>query len=248
MQGNGLTAAEYVALAVLDRSLAVDALLALRDAGVAAYAVVPDLDQHAHPPLLDDHDGHEGHDGTDEPLGPAGVTEVPDRATLFVDRTALERARLVVRELAPDAASPTRELSPVDEVAWQQIVSGFSATAPEPVLRPPSRRRDDPPAGQEAPPAQQRHSRAPEPVDDEEHFVPAPPPPTPRLDVVSRLAWGGVLGGPLALLAMALVSWAPPRALVLLCMLAFVGGMVVLVLRMRDRAPTDDGPDDGAVI
>jgi hypothetical protein len=219
MRSNGLTAADYAPLAVLASSVAADALLALRDAGVAAYAVQPE-DEHA----------------------------APEQATLFADRTALERARAVVRELAPDALAPA-DTPVVDEVAWQQIVSGFSATASEPehdsgVSVP----RDEP--SRLDPPVSDPPTREPHPLvsDDDEHFTPDPPPPPPDLDVVSRLAWAGVFGGPLVMLSSAMLSWAPPRGLVLLCVLGFIGGMVTLVLRMKDRPPRDGGGDDGAVV
>lgn len=216
MRSNGLTAEDYAPLAVLERSVAADALLALRDAGVAAYAVQREGEQ-------------------------------PEQSTVFADRTALERARAVVRDLAPDA-TPSAEVSPVDEVAWQQIVSGFSATAPEPARDEASPPDDTTPAvrgpDRPAPPPE------PHPLvrDDHDHFVPGPPPPAPHLDVVSRLAWAGVFGGPLLLLAAAMVAWSPPGLIVLLCVLGFVGGITTLVLRMKDRPPPDDGPDDGAVV
>jgi hypothetical protein len=218
MRSNGLTAEDYAPIAVLERSVAADALLALRDAGVAAYAVQPDSDD-------------------------------TRQARVFADRTALDRARAVVRDLAPQALPPA-DFSPVDEVAWQQIVSGFSATAAEPDQSAP------PPGDEPWPEPPPRHDALPAPPrnlhplvrDDEEHFVPEPPPPPPRLDLVSRLAWSGVFGGPLTMLSAAMASWSPPRALVLLCVLGFVGGMLTLVLRMKDRPPTDDGPDNGAVV
>jgi len=229
MRTNGLTAADYAPLAVLGRSVAADALLALRDAGVAAYAVHSDMDE----------DGR------------------PDRATLFADRTALERARAVVRELAPEAVMPT-ETPQVDEVAWQQIVSGFSATAPEPQRLDVTDDRlddvsDDRTGGwaddTRGPRDHETPSSEPHPlVRDDDHYVPGPPPPSPHLDLVSRLAWAGVFGGPLLLLAAALVSWTPPGFVVMLCVLGFVGGMTTLIVRMKDGPPPDGGPDDGAVI
>jgi hypothetical protein len=230
MRSNGLTAEDYAPVAVLERSVSADALLALREAGVAAYAVLPQ-------------------DGI-------GSEASPDQqATLFADRTALAKARAVIAELVPDASAPA-EVSAVDEVAWQQIVSGFSSTAPEPehdpgdsgdsaASEPVSAR----PAAPERPASPPRGKR-PHPLvdDDDDHFVPDPPPPPPRADLWGRLGWGGVLGGPLALLLSALLSWSPPRFLLLLFAVAFVGGMVILILRMKDRAPVDDGPDDGAVV
>jgi len=221
MRSNGLTAADYSPLAVLGQSVAADALLALREAGVAAYAVHSDMDE----------DGR------------------PDRATLFADRTALERARTVVRELAPESVVPS-PAPQVDEVAWQQIVSGFSATAAEPDRADPTGGRDAGYLG-DVGDLDSAGGRPPEPhplVRDDDHFVPAPPPPPPHLDLVSRLAWTGVFGGPLLLLAAALLSWTPPGFVVVLCVVGFVGGMTTLVVRMKDHPPHDGGPDDGAVV
>jgi hypothetical protein len=221
MRSNGLTAADYAPLAVLGQSVAADALLALRDAGVAAYAVQSDTDE----------DGR------------------PDRATLFADRTALERARAVVRELAPEAAVPM-STPQVDEVAWQQIVSGFSATADEPKVPglaedvSDNLANDLRDARDEATPTADPHPL----VRDDDHYVPGPPAPPPHLDLVSRLAWTGVFGGPLLLLAAALLSWTPPGFVVTLCVVGFVGGMITLVVRMKDRPPHDGGPDNGAVV
>lgn len=214
MRGNGLTAEDYAPLAELARSATADALLALRDAGVAAYALQPE-------------------DAQDGPV------------QLYADRTALTRARAVLRDLSLDVVAAP-EPPDVDEVAWQQIVSGFSATADEPdhgspratdTARPSRRAADQPPA-----------DRHPLVSRDDDHFVPDPPPPPPRLDRVSRFAWAGVFGGPLFLLLAAMFSWSPPSAISLVCVLGFVGGMVVLVLRMKDRPPHDSGPDDGAVV
>jgi len=82
--------------------------------------------------------------------------------------------------------------------------------------------------------------------DDEEGFVPPEPPPITSTDLASRLAWLGVLGGPLVLLLAALTWSRLPTLVVILTLAAFVGGFITLVARLpRDR---DDGPDDGAVV
>jgi hypothetical protein len=81
---------------------------------------------------------------------------------------------------------------------------------------------------------------------DEAGFVPPEPPPLPRGDLVSRLAWAGVLGSPLFFLLCALVWRDVPRGLVVAAILAFVGGFVTLVVRLPSSR--DDGWDDGAVL
>ena len=81
---------------------------------------------------------------------------------------------------------------------------------------------------------------------DDDGFVPPEPPPLPSGDLVSRLAWAGVLGGPVFLLVAALVWRDLPAMLLLLALAAFVGGFVTLVARMPGSNPDD--PDDGAVV
>jgi hypothetical protein len=82
-------------------------------------------------------------------------------------------------------------------------------------------------------------------ADEVGQFVPPEPPPLPRGDLVSRLAWGCVLGGPLFLLIAVLLWRDVPRELLAAAVVAFIGGFVVLVARM----PGDhDGDGDGAVV
>jgi hypothetical protein len=81
-------------------------------------------------------------------------------------------------------------------------------------------------------------------VDDGEGFIPPDLPPLPRADLVSRLAWAGVVGGPLFLLIAALFWRDLPELLLLVAVAAFVGGFAALVVRM----PRDHDDDDGAVV
>jgi hypothetical protein len=77
-------------------------------------------------------------------------------------------------------------------------------------------------------------------------FVPPDPPPLPRGDVISRLAWAGVIAGPLFLLISLIVWQHPPAILALSALGAFAGGFIALVARMpKDR---DEDGDDGAVV
>jgi hypothetical protein len=96
-----------------------------------------------------------------------------------------------------------------------------------------------------SPPPDTRRGPGPLPADDED-FIPPLPPPIPRGDVVSRLAWGSVLGGPAFLLLAAMFWRSLPSSLLLLALVAFVGGFITLVARMPAEPP-DDG-DDGAVV
>lgn len=87
-----------------------------------------------------------------------------------------------------------------------------------------------------------RHDRA------EEHFVPPVPPPLPKLDPVTKGAWLALFGGPLYLLISTAVGTAISALAAFLAVAAFVGGFVILVLRMDNGRPPDSGPDDGAVV
>ncbi len=86
----------------------------------------------------------------------------------------------------------------------------------------------------------------PEEPRDEGGFVPPEPPPLPRGDLVSRLAWAGVLGGPALLLLAAVLFRDLPTTVLLAALAAFVAGFVTLVARMPGQSPDD--PDDGAVV
>lgn len=83
--------------------------------------------------------------------------------------------------------------------------------------------------------------------EDDGDFVPPPPPPLPRpKDRWARAAWAAVVAGPLVLIVSHLLGWVGPWTTLGLAL--FIGGFVTLVARMEDRAPKDDGWDDGAVI
>ncbi|HEX2806209.1 MAG TPA: hypothetical protein VHN80_08570, partial [Kineosporiaceae bacterium] len=58
--------------------------------------------------------------------------------------------------------------------------------------------------------------------DEEEGYVPPEPPPFPRGDLVSRFAWGAVIGGPVFLLLAALIWRDLPSVLLLVALLSFV--------------------------
>jgi hypothetical protein len=89
------------------------------------------------------------------------------------------------------------------------------------------------------------------PADDtiDEHYVPPVPPPLPRLDPVTKGAWVALFGGPLYLLISTAVGATISGLAAFLAVAAFVGGFVILVLRMDNGRPPDSGSDDdGAVV
>jgi hypothetical protein len=114
---------------------------------------------------------------------------------------------------------------PYDENAWERIVADLGDSMP--------------PAEALAP--------APEFIDlPEERFVPPEPPPLPKLDLVSRVAWAGTLGGPLLLFGGVLVPAVIGPGIVGLGVAAFVAGFLTLVL--RDPHEPEDGWDDGSAV
>lgn len=86
-----------------------------------------------------------------------------------------------------------------------------------------------------------------DPADD--HYIPPVPPPLPKLDPVTKLAWLALFGGPLYLLISTATGAAISGLAAFLAVAAFVGGFVILVLRMDNGRPPDSGSDDdGAVV
>ncbi len=81
----------------------------------------------------------------------------------------------------------------------------------------------------------------------DEHFIPPEVPPIRGGDLVSRLAWASVIGGPLVLLLAAMIGGGLPSSLLAAALIAFVGGFVVLVARMPAHPQGDDG-QNGAVL
>jgi hypothetical protein len=88
-------------------------------------------------------------------------------------------------------------------------------------------------------------------VDDpaNDHYIPPVPPPLPRLDSATKGAWLALFGGPLYLLISTAIGATISGLAAFLAVAAFVGGFVVLVLRMDNGRPPDSGSDDdGAVV
>ena len=81
--------------------------------------------------------------------------------------------------------------------------------------------------------------------EDEGHFVPPPPPEIPEGTPLKRLAWAGLLGGPLALTLIVLVGWDAPRIIVIGAGLVTLAGFATLVWLLPESRE-DSGWDDGA--
>ncbi|MFI5692859.1 hypothetical protein ACIA58_13525 [Kribbella sp. NPDC051586] len=233
MRDNGLTAASYTSLGGIDPLVAEPVLDALAAAGIAAYC---ENQSEARTP-----------EEAEEPVRiPVGYDEI------FVDAEAVAKARPVIDRSTEDAE-------------WESLVEQFGKpSAPghdggeDAVPRwPASEDVDDKyeplidvPTGLtvSAKPDDDEDEKPARKADDpHDHFVPPEPPRGPRLDWISRLAWLGLLGGPLLLIAAAVLDFGTGR-ITTLAVAGFIGGFLTLVLRMKDRLPPGDGGDDGAVV
>jgi hypothetical protein len=82
------------------------------------------------------------------------------------------------------------------------------------------------------------------PPDADEHFVPPPPPPLPRLAPGRALAVLAILLGVVLLFAPGLLGQGESDRVAITGSLCILGGVAVLIWKMRQSA----GPDDGAVV
>jgi hypothetical protein len=267
---NGLPpATRYIALVDVDPPVADHVLEILRDAGVTAVAEPLAGDQgparDTPPPRRPTERVHVDHGHLLLARTVVGAALPALRADFHAD--AARRTDAAEAAEAADAVRARRrqeELAP-DEVdaLFAGIIAEFDVAPTDPVPRWPvtedrpdgtATDREDPPR----PPLSSRLLRseatpvepAPreEPDDPEDHFVPEPPPPLPETDPITRLAWAALLGGPTILVLAALLGFVLDRWVQGLAVIAFLGGFGTLIARMRDRAPTDDGWDDGAVL
>jgi hypothetical protein len=268
MRDNGLTAAAYSSLGGIDPLIAEPVLTALANAGIAAYSKTPEESGTAKDTAAEAAESEGDAPETSTESESTATTDVPASAPapakadeavkipagfdeIFVDADAEERARSVIARSTEDAE-------------WASLVLQFNAPAAEghdvtPVPRwPASEDVDensyepliDVPAGlivgdtDEDPPEEPPARRTEDPHD---HYIPPDPPKGPRLDWVSRAAWLGLIGGPVLLILAALLDFGTGR-ITTIAVVGFIGGFLTLVLRMKDRLPPEDTPDDGAVV
>jgi hypothetical protein len=177
-----------------------------------------------------------------------------DRIT--VDGEQRRAARQIIDALLPELRSElAAHRRAQDDQAWTQIVAGFDATGSGPDGEPHGVASAEPSGDEWA-----EFRRAPEPealprelidVNDDERFVPPPAPPVPAGDVVTRLAWTGLIGGPLYLMLASFLNWNVEGLTGLAGLAAvgaFVGGLITLITRMKDQPDIEDSDDDGAVV
>lgn len=278
IRDNGIFADSYLPVADLDPRMANAALDALREAGIAAYAKAspgipgPYLDVHL-PVRPSDRLFVDASAASAARSVLAGLLP-GEQGWVPVDDSG--GSTRVPAELVGTTGS--RGISEPDlDQAWEQIVAGFDAATADPVPRWPAE-EDVVPAGdpadeqdggrrdgrvirrvdvgdgsgsahQEGGDGARAESDAAEPTEaDEGHFVPPEPPPLPDLEPITRISWIGLLGGPALLLLATILGWQLTEAIVFVAVGAFVAGFATLVVRMKDRPPTDLGGDDGAVL
>ena len=275
MRENGLRAAAYVAVVDLHPQVADLMLEALAAEGVAAYAapaagnrglLLPTqfptgpLDR-----LFVDRDAYD--------TARRVLDEHLPSARAGLERAQAETAaRAWTADDVPPAepAAPSDPAGgPVDDETWNTIVAAFhgagwqqpttqdvgadgpvGAATVGPNQTWPDAEHLEPDPGSEAlfgaetAPARGRAGRG---HHDEDRYEPPPPPPLPVADSTTRLAWAGVIGGPLLFILALLLDWDLASWAQLAGVSGLVLGFVTLVARMRDEAPDDD-PDNGAVV
>jgi len=225
---NGLHATSYDRLVDVETHLVDGLLERLRDREVAAYTA-PAAGRR----------------------GPYGDTVLPQSPSdsVYVDSARRDVAREVTDRYLEEMAA---------EMAWAGIVADFDLEPADEVPRWPAIEDvdDDAAPGTRAAGFEELRDVVAAPLLDprperehpEEHFEPPPPPPLPSVDAITRFAWAGALGGPLVLLLAALAGISLSGWVGFLALVGFMAGFVTLVARMKDRPPTDSGPDDGAVV
>lgn len=233
-RGNGLTADAYVPLADLTPQLADAMLTALREAGIAAYAVPAPGE-----------------------LGGYLDVRLPEEPTdrLYADADNRQAAQEILDSHLPELRKDYAASRDEDQI-FAEIVASFDRPSDGETPWPAMENIDDiieekhddgedtldESGGERALTARVVKPAA---SDEEDHYIPPPPPPLPKPDAMTRLAWVALLGGPLYLVASVFLRWQVPSWAAFTAVAAFIGGFVALVLRMGDEPPEDD---DGAVV
>jgi hypothetical protein len=234
-RGNGLTADTYVPLADLTPQLADAMLAALREEGIAAYAVPAPGE-----------------------LGGYLDVRLPEEPTdrLYADASARAAAEEILETRLPKLREDYAASRDEDQIFAEIVASFDRPSAAGETPWPAEENIDD--STEETETEQPGDStgeliltaRVVKPATDDEddedyHFIPPPPPPLPKPDAMTRFAWIALLGGPVYLVASVFLSWEVPSWAAFVAVAAFIGGFVALVLRMGDEPPDDD---DGAVV
>jgi hypothetical protein len=168
----------------------------------------------------------------------------PPSDRLFVDRSRRGDARRLLAEHGDQQPVPAPAPIPPpptdDDLEFARIVAAFEAEHGPTRVDPDDARepREDPPP----PPAEPSVLDA---LDAADHYEPPPPPPLPVLSPATLYALLLLVAGVLLVFRPGTVGLSADLGLVL-GVAAVIGGVFVLVSRMRERS-VDDG-DDGAVV
>jgi hypothetical protein len=270
---NGLQAAAYVAVIDLHPQVADVMLAALAEEGVAAYAapvasnrglLLPT--QFPTGPLDRLYVDREAYDTArrvlDEHL-PSARAELE-----LAPAEATARTGTGDEPAAAEPVEPT-ELArgPVDDETWSKIVEAFNGPGLEPAAVDPAAESSapadagpnrlwpdaehlDPDDESDPVPRRAANPGAGNRTDDsadQDRYEPPPPPPLPVADSTTRLAWAGVIGGPVLFILALLLDWDLASWAQLVGVAGLVVGFITLVARMRDDG-VDDDPDNGAVV
>lgn len=261
MRDNGLTAAAYVSMGDIDPLIAEPVLAALAEAGIAAYAASPGEEQPDGAEVTGERPAEPGPESAASEAAAAAATPGtaglrPGREEIFVDAGFADSARAVIRSSTEEAEwkalveqfnappAPGRGDSPVPR--WP-VSEDIDTAGDGPVAAESGRFDQDPDPDTDTDTGEAEEAAGRRARDPHDHFVPPEPPRGPRLDWISRAAWLGLIGGPLLIVLAAVFDFGQSRV-TLLAVVGFVGGFLTLVFRMKDRLPTDDTGDDGAVV
>ena len=216
---NGLPAASFSPIGDVDPRLADEVLRRLAEAGLAA-------------------------DAAPSPGVTGGYLDVrlPTRPSdrVWADSGSHVLARQILRAAVAESGESLDE-----EAAFDAIVRGFDAPSDAPV--PPWPVMEDADVAISA----TRLVRPAEPAAyeiEEEHFIPPPPPPVPKPHPVTRRALYTMGAGGALLIGAGAIGYQLSGWLLLAAILAVLVGGATLVIRMKDKPPTDSGWDDGAVV
>jgi hypothetical protein len=224
---NGLPATAWIAIGAIDPRLAEPLLETLRSAGVGAYVA---------------------------PFTSRTGTHLEMR--LWVDAALRPEAEQAVSAALPDLRESLLEATSYtgpasEDERWASIVASLQSTPA--AIEPPWPEIEGYTSTPEVP-ATDHVGRTDEAYDDEvydeddDHFVPPDPAPLPPTHPVTKYGWTALLCGLVVLVVPALFGHAIGSTLLMLSILAIIGGFLTLVLRLKDGPPTDSGPDDGAVV
>ncbi len=257
---NGLVAVAYVPLADVDPRIGDRLLDILWAARIPAYLEPPS-----------DTDALRALTAPSQPVDRLWVDG--DRHSDARKLVEAEAAELPAEQPEPQTAPPdgvgSRQLGAEEEAAWKALVAGFATDGggdvhPWPVAEDLQDDSGEAEAG--------TTTRAPKPSqptephghnlldaldaldgigsedDLEGHFEPPPPPPIPKLSKYAVLALVLVALGILLLFLPGLAGLSGSDGVFALGVISILGGVSLLIWRLKEDRSDDDGPDDGAIV